>query len=149
MRMQNDRFVVYDNAIKRSHARQAVKWQEMFVRKFGYDPDETYTLSLEDNRYLGPLFGVQDIVRGVLRDVAHFFHCAGDERRAKAGLRDFVVERDHAAIAQRSKPVLAVGGETQKLHALFPFLVADFAANNPSHDASHCVTLSFYPKAAL
>lgn len=64
MKMQNDRFVVYDNAIKKSHSRQAIKWQEMFVKKFGYDPDETYTLSLEENEYLGPLLGVKNIVRG-------------------------------------------------------------------------------------
>lgn len=36
----------------------------MFVKKFGYDPDEEYTLSLEPNEYLGPLFGVKNIVRG-------------------------------------------------------------------------------------
>ena len=49
MKMQSGRFVVYDNAIKESHSRQAIKWQAMFVKKFGYDPDEEYTLSLEPN----------------------------------------------------------------------------------------------------
>ena len=31
--------------------------------KFDYDPDETYTLSLRDNEYLGPMFGLKDVVR--------------------------------------------------------------------------------------
>ena len=35
----------------------------MFAEKFEYDPDEKYSLSLEDNPYLGPIFGLRDIVR--------------------------------------------------------------------------------------
>jgi hypothetical protein len=66
MKMQNGRFMVYDNAIEPSHSRQAIKWQEMFARKFSYDPDEQYILSLEENEYLGPLFGAKNIVRGDL-----------------------------------------------------------------------------------
>ena len=34
----------------------------MFIRKFDYDPDERYALSLEESDYLGPIFGVKDIV---------------------------------------------------------------------------------------
>ena len=64
MKEQDGRFVVYDNPIKRSHSRQATRWQEMFVKKFAYDPNEAYILSLEENEYLGPLFGVKNIVRG-------------------------------------------------------------------------------------
>ena len=64
MKMRDGRFEVYGNAIKPSHSRQTVKWQEMFVRRFDYDPAEEYTLSLVDNEYLGPLFGVKEIVRG-------------------------------------------------------------------------------------
>jgi hypothetical protein len=64
MKHVDDRFVVYGNAIKRSHSKQTVKWQEMFMRKFDYDPTEEYTLCLRENDYLGPLFGVKDIVRG-------------------------------------------------------------------------------------
>lgn len=63
MKLEDGRFVVYGNTLKRSHSNKAIKWQNMFVRKFGYDPDETYTLSLEENEYLGPIFGVKDIVR--------------------------------------------------------------------------------------
>jgi hypothetical protein len=64
MKMQDGRFVVYGNPIRRSHSRQTIKWQQMFVDKFGYDPDEKYTLSLEENQFLGPIFGLKDIVRG-------------------------------------------------------------------------------------
>jgi hypothetical protein len=64
MKMQNGRFVVYGNAIKSSHSRQTIQWQNMFVKKFGYDPDEKYTLSLAENPQLGPIFGMKNIVRG-------------------------------------------------------------------------------------
>ncbi|MBN1148059.1 MAG: hypothetical protein JXA78_12445 [Anaerolineales bacterium] len=63
MRMEDDRFVVYGNALKRSHSKKAVQWQNMFARMFDYDPDERYTLSLVDNEYLGPIFGLKEIVR--------------------------------------------------------------------------------------
>ena len=63
MKMENGRFVVYGNAIENSHSQKATKWQNMFVEKFNYDPDEKYVLSLEDNPYLGPLFGLKNIVR--------------------------------------------------------------------------------------
>jgi hypothetical protein len=61
--MENDSYVVYGNTIKRSHSKQAIKWQNMLIRKFNYDPDEKYTLSLVENEYLGPIFGLKDIVR--------------------------------------------------------------------------------------
>jgi len=64
MKKQDGRFFLYGNAISRSQSRKAIKWQEMFVRKFNYDPDEEYVLSLEDNEYLGPIFGLKNIVRG-------------------------------------------------------------------------------------
>src|SRR6516165_3899745 len=68
----------------------------------------------------------------------------GGERRAKAGLRDFIVERYDAIIAQRAEPVFAFGGEAQKFHAT-SFLIADFAANNPSHDAKHLCHINLAP----
>lgn len=63
MQQQDGQFTLYGNAIKKSHSRQAIAWQKMFVRKFHYDADETYALSLEDNDFLGPIFGLQNIVR--------------------------------------------------------------------------------------
>ena len=63
MKMKDGCFVVYGNEIKKSHSEKAIKWQNMFVRKFNYDPDEEYVLSLEENPYLGPIFGLKNIVR--------------------------------------------------------------------------------------
>jgi hypothetical protein len=64
MKKRDGRFFLYGNAISRSQSRQATRWQEMFVRKFDYDPDEQYVLSLEENEYLGPIFDLKNIVRG-------------------------------------------------------------------------------------
>jgi hypothetical protein len=64
MELQNGRYVVYGNAISESQTKKTIKWQNMFARKFNYDPDEKYELCLQENAYLGPIFGVKDIVRG-------------------------------------------------------------------------------------
>jgi hypothetical protein len=63
MKKKDGRYIVYDNVIKHSHSRKVDRWQDMFVRKFDYDPDEAYTLSLFDNEYLGSVFGLKDILR--------------------------------------------------------------------------------------
>lgn len=57
-------FSLYENVINRSDSRKIERRQRKFFEKFDYDPDEEYHLSLEENPYLGPLFGVEDIVRG-------------------------------------------------------------------------------------
>ncbi|NNC92684.1 MAG: hypothetical protein HKN80_09345 [Acidimicrobiia bacterium] len=62
--MPNDEFQLYGNRLKPSHARKAAAWQDMFIKKFDYDPDEHYTLSLQPNQYLGDIFGMKDVVRG-------------------------------------------------------------------------------------
>ncbi len=64
MKKENGRFIVYGNALSESDSRKTEKWQRMFINKFGYDPNERYTLSLEDNEYLGDIFGLKNIVRG-------------------------------------------------------------------------------------
>lgn len=64
MKMENGRFTVFGNAITKLQSQQSKNWQNMFVRMFHYDPNEKYTLSLEENPYLGPIFGVKNIVRG-------------------------------------------------------------------------------------
>ena len=51
MKMENGRYIVYGNALSESSSRKATRWQEMFVKKFKYDPNEKYTLSLRDNPY--------------------------------------------------------------------------------------------------
>jgi hypothetical protein len=58
-----DGFSLYGNELKRTYARRAQRWQDMFAGKFAYDPDEAYTLSLFDNPYLGPVLGLKDILR--------------------------------------------------------------------------------------
>jgi hypothetical protein len=75
----------------------------------------------------------------VAHDAAHRFHRAGGERCAQVRLSDFVVERNHAVIVRRSKPFLAVGRETQKLHA--PVSSFEIAANILRTAQSICVTL--------
>ncbi len=61
--MAGDGFSLYGNVLDAAQAQRARKWQRMFVDKFHYDPDEAYTLSLVDNPYLGPIFGLKDVVR--------------------------------------------------------------------------------------
>jgi len=63
MKMQDDQFVVYDNPISKSQSQKTIRWQNMFANKFNYDPNEKYELSLHDNPYLGPIFGLKDILR--------------------------------------------------------------------------------------
>ncbi|GAP16231.1 DUF6938 domain-containing protein [Levilinea saccharolytica] len=64
MKIENGRFVVYGNALDARQSQKTIKWQNMFIKKFHYDPNEKYTLSLEENPYLGPIFGLKNIVRG-------------------------------------------------------------------------------------
>jgi hypothetical protein len=61
--MQDGQFIVYGNPIKKSHSRKVINRQNWFIKKFDYDPNEEYALSLKDNEYLGPIFGLKDIVR--------------------------------------------------------------------------------------
>jgi hypothetical protein len=63
MKMQDDQFVVYGNPISKSQSQKTIRWQNMFAKKFNYDPNEIYELSLHDNPYLGPIFGLKDILR--------------------------------------------------------------------------------------
>ena len=64
MKMENGHFSVFGNAISSSQTQKAKKWQNKFVKQFNYDPDEKYTLSLQENPYLGPIFGLKNILRG-------------------------------------------------------------------------------------
>ena len=52
-----DGFSLYGNKLKMKYVKRARKWQDMFIEKFSYDPDEEYELSLFDNEYLGSVFG--------------------------------------------------------------------------------------------
>jgi len=61
--MENGEFILYGNALKKSDSKKALRWENRLIRKFNYDPDEEYKLSLVDNEYLGSIFGLKDIVR--------------------------------------------------------------------------------------
>jgi len=63
MQMKDGRFVVYGNEISSSQSKKTIKWQNMFAKKFNYNPEEEYRLSVEENPYLGPIFGLKNIVR--------------------------------------------------------------------------------------
>jgi len=63
MKMENGQYAVYGNRLNKSQSRKTNRWQKFFIRKFNYDPDEKYKLSLEANEYLGPIFGLKNIVR--------------------------------------------------------------------------------------
>ncbi|MBN1265264.1 MAG: hypothetical protein JXA25_07210 [Anaerolineales bacterium] len=63
MKMENGQYVLFGNRLKKSYSRTSDRWQQFFIRKFNYDPDETYQLSLEHNPYLGNIFGLKNIVR--------------------------------------------------------------------------------------
>ena len=64
MKMKSNRFTIYGNSIKNSELKKAQKWQNKFKRIFNYNPDEKYNLCLTENKHLGPIFGVKNIVRG-------------------------------------------------------------------------------------
>jgi hypothetical protein len=63
MKMQDGRYALYGNPISKRQTKKTIRRQNMFIRKFSYDPDEKYLLSLEDNNYLGEEFGLKDILR--------------------------------------------------------------------------------------
>ena len=64
MKFEKGQYSLYGNLLSKSESRKIQNRQERFYKKFDYDPAEKYTLSTKDNPYLGPLFGVKDIVRG-------------------------------------------------------------------------------------
>ena len=64
MKMENGRYVIFDNTLSKSDSRKVDAWQDMFVKKFDYNKDEKYQLTVKDNPYLGSEFGLKDILRG-------------------------------------------------------------------------------------
>lgn len=64
MKIENGQFVVYGNKLKVSQSKAAIRWQKMLARKFKYDPNEKYELSVRENPFGGGIFGLKDIVRG-------------------------------------------------------------------------------------
>ena len=64
MQKKNGRYAVYGNPITKSQSRAADRWQAMLAKKFDYDPEEKYNLSVEDHPYGHEIFGLKEIVRG-------------------------------------------------------------------------------------
>lgn len=63
MILENGKYSLYGNPISRRETKKIQKWQKMFIKKFNYNKDEDYKLSLVDNEQLGPIFGLKNIVR--------------------------------------------------------------------------------------
>jgi hypothetical protein len=63
MKKIDGRYEVYGNPITKSQSRAADKWQDMLAKKFHFDPNEKFTLSVHDNPYLGDIFGLKEILR--------------------------------------------------------------------------------------
>ncbi len=63
MKMQDGQYIVYGNKLSRRQSKQATNWNTWLAKKFHYDPDEKYVLSVKDNPYLGSVFGLKDILR--------------------------------------------------------------------------------------
>jgi UDP-N-acetylglucosamine:LPS N-acetylglucosamine transferase len=63
MKLENGQFIVYGNKLKKNQSSQILRHQKWMQKKFHYDPDEKYVLSVMDNRYLGDIFGLKDILR--------------------------------------------------------------------------------------
>jgi len=63
MQQIDGRYQLYGNPITTRQSRAADRWQQMFVKKFNYDPDQPYHLEVQDNPYLGDELGLRTIVR--------------------------------------------------------------------------------------
>jgi hypothetical protein len=61
--VDSKKFSLYGNTITADQDRRALGWQQMFIDKFDYDPDEQYQLSVHDNAYLGDELGLREIRR--------------------------------------------------------------------------------------
>ena len=63
MDLIDGQYQLFGNKLSKSNSRKVRRWQKNLKKKFNYDPDEQYTLSLVDNEYLGSIFGLKEIVR--------------------------------------------------------------------------------------
>ena len=63
LQKKDGQYTVYGNAISRGQTRAVDKWKEMLAKKFSYDPNEKFHLSVEDHPYGCDIFGLKTIVR--------------------------------------------------------------------------------------
>jgi len=57
------RYTLYGNPISTGQSRAADRWKDMLARKFRYDPEEQFHLSVEDHPYGSEIFQLKNIVR--------------------------------------------------------------------------------------
>lgn len=63
MKKENGKYTLYGNSLSIEKSRATDRWQQFFVRKFHYNANEKYTLSIHPNNYLGQDLGIKDILR--------------------------------------------------------------------------------------
>ncbi|HEY9088767.1 MAG TPA: hypothetical protein VIO36_11410 [Anaerolineaceae bacterium] len=63
MKKVNGKYALFGNELSEAKSRATDRWQQFFVREFHYDPNETYTLSVHPNPYLGDVLGIRDVLR--------------------------------------------------------------------------------------
>lgn len=63
LQKKNGRYEVYGNPITERQSRAADAWKDMLAKKFNYDPNEKFNLTVEDHPYGSEIFGLKNIVR--------------------------------------------------------------------------------------
>ena len=54
--------VIFGNAMSRGTYKKAVRGKKGYVRKFGDDSKVDYELTIRENKHIGDILGVKDIV---------------------------------------------------------------------------------------
>ena len=63
LQKKDGRYEVYGNPITERQSRAADAWKDMLAKKFNYDPNEKFNLTVEDHPYGSEIFGLKNIVR--------------------------------------------------------------------------------------
>ncbi|MCA2002692.1 MAG: hypothetical protein LDL51_12570 [Chloroflexi bacterium] len=63
LQKKNGRYEVYGNPITERQTRAADRWKDMLAKKFRYDPNENFNLTVEDHPQGSEIFGLKNIVR--------------------------------------------------------------------------------------
>ncbi len=63
LQKKNGCYEVYGNPISERQTRAADRWKDRLAKKFNYDPNETFNLTVEDHPQGYEIFGLKNIVR--------------------------------------------------------------------------------------
>ena len=63
MKQIDGQYQVYGNAITLRQSRAADRWKNMLAKKYNYNPNEKFSLSVEDHPYGADIFGLKNIIR--------------------------------------------------------------------------------------